>query len=276
MDLLEAVLNDTPTRLLLAASKDGKITVRTFTDSSSEQIFTQKSHKKEVLCLLFSPLKNGSFYSSGVDKTLKMFSYQSTLKSPFKETWSVSFPSPILSFDIHPSGDFIISCTSTEWIFINSHDGSVISRCEGSFSFIKFHPDGVLFAVSSNSEVLIYDIKTNSIASRFSAVVKGFSFSQNGYYLAVSKDDKIEIWDLRKQGNVFKTIECQGNVSCVEWDSFGGYLGAFVDGSVVVYQNKSFEKLKEIECAGVNGFRFGKDAKSLICACDDGQFALLN
>merc|ERR1712190_484500 len=92
----------------------------------------------------------------------------------------------------------------------------------------KFHPDGLILAGGCEDKTVnVWDVKEQKVVATLEGhegEIETLSFSENGYYLATdSRDGAVKIWDLRKPLNI-QTLQVDGPVNCVRFDSTGQYL----------------------------------------------------
>mmetsp|Transcript_114417 Transcript_114417/g.363662 ORF Transcript_114417/g.363662 Transcript_114417/m.363662 type:complete len:500 (-) Transcript_114417:123-1622(-) len=138
----------------------------------------------------------------------------------------------VTDVSLHPLGDFFSTCSRDKsWALHDLTQGRVVRHVTdlaGGYTSLRFHPDGLILAGGCEDKTVnVWDIKEQKIVATLSGhegEVDTLSFSENGYYLATgSRDGAVKIWDLRKPLNI-QTLNVDGPVNSVRFDSTGQYL----------------------------------------------------
>lgn len=192
----------------------------------------------------------------------------------------------ISDVSIHPLGDYFSTVSRDKsWALHDLTQGRVVRHVQdlsSPYGCMHFHPDGMILAGGCEDKTVnVWDIKEQKIVATLSGhegEIETLSFSNNGYYLASgSRDGVVKLWDLRKPLNI-QTINVDGAVNCVRFDSTGQYLAVGADTAQVYnFETKSSLgqtcELKDHQ-APVMGVCFGQHARTLVTASMDRTMKL--
>lgn len=145
---------------------------------------------------------------------------------------------------------------------------------------IAFTPNGKRLAVSyANNSVRFYDTKKYELQSSFTTGVRPalISLSENDYFAAVSDGKSVEVWNIIDM-NIRKKLQPAATVNSISFSNDNSMMAVLTaDGTVTIYDTKSFNEINTINGLGQASFcKFHPENKYLGVTTDRNSIVMLN